>query len=46
LTLGTSNSVFDNQFFEPETVGFSRCSQPAAEFEVTIVFSNLWIQWT
>ncbi len=39
-TLGTSNSVFGNQFFEPKTGGFSRYSQPAAEFKVTIVLSN------
>jgi hypothetical protein len=45
-TLGTSNSVFGNQFFEPKTVGFSRYIQPAAEFKVTIVLSNTWARLT
>ena len=34
---GNSNSVFGNQFFEPETGDFSRRSAIKAEFEVTIV---------
>jgi hypothetical protein len=35
--------VFGNQFFEPETGDSSLCSQPVADFEVTIVLSNLMI---
>lgn len=43
-SLNKSNFVFDNQFFELQSRGFSQCSAIHSRFEVTIVLSNLIIR--